>query len=478
MTEKIRKPATILLLLFCAVISAIIVPLFGLKAGTLLLGAIVILPFLFYCMYNPKIGFLITLTFSSTIFIIGRLLKTDFPLGSLIDVSFYFLLLGIFFKKVVNHEKLKSPFYNPITTLYLILFLYILFEVLNPNGTFKGWFLGFRSYTLYFIIFLVSLYVVDSLNFIKLFTKVFLTIAVLAALYALYQEFAGLPSFDLKYMTSSEERIGLNFIHGRWRKWSFLSDVGAFGLFMSYSGIVSLVLALGPFKIHNRIILVICGILMLWSMIYSGTRTAYAVVPLGLGLYVLMNITNKKALAFSIIASGILVVLIFGPFYGPTLTRIRSAFSPSDDPSMNLRDMNRQVIQPYIHSHPIGGGLNTTGAPGTELAPNHPLAGFPPDSTYLEVALEIGPIGLIIQMTLFLVILIVAIKNYYNSRNPTFRIFYLAFIAGMFAMHIAAYAKKSVTQLPLGIVLIGSYAVIYKMKELEYGALDTKQEKS
>ncbi|MCP6423416.1 hypothetical protein NL463_29335, partial [Klebsiella pneumoniae] len=65
--------------------------------------------------------------------------------------------------------------------------------------------------------------------------------------------------------------------------------------------------------------------------------------------------------------------------------------------------MNQKRIQPYILSHPIGGGLGATGVWGVRFAPYSFLANFPPDSGYVRVAVELGWIGLGIFCTLMFV---------------------------------------------------------------------------
>jgi putative inorganic carbon (hco3(-)) transporter len=71
--------------------------------------------------------------------------------------------------------------------------------------------------------------------------------------------------------------------------------------------------------------------------------------------------------------------VVFTPFFkGKTVERLRSAFELKENASLNVRDVNRKLIQPYIYAHPIGGGLATSGKPGEAYNPDHRLAGFPP----------------------------------------------------------------------------------------------------
>jgi hypothetical protein len=142
-----------------------------------------------------------------------------------------------------------------------------------------------------------------------------------------------------------------------------------------------------------------------------------------------MTINNRRTLIFMAGFILFFVVLIFGPFYSiNAVNRVRTSFKFSDDESMNVRDQNRKMIQPYIYSHPLGGGVATSGVLGLLYNPGHPLAGFPPDSGYLRAAIETGPIGLAYTLFMFFVMLQVGIRNYYASRSKKTRTIYVGHV--------------------------------------------------
>src|SRR5436190_20704998 len=129
------------------------------------------------------------------------------------------------------------------------------------------------------------------------------------------------------------------------RKYSFLSDPSSYGLFMAMGGLACLVLALGPFSGILRLFLLGCGMISLVAMSYSGTRTATAMVAAGIAMYILLTLRSRQTIMFTVAAVFIGGILFFGPFYGGTINRIRSTFSPSEDPSMVVRDIKRQRLQ-------------------------------------------------------------------------------------------------------------------------------------
>jgi len=56
-----------------------------------------------------------------------------------------------------------------------------------------------------------------------------------------------------------------------------------------------------------------------------------------------------------------------------------TAFSGSEDPSMNIRLRNRELIRFYIQSNPVGYGLGGTGYLGNKYTPNTFIGTFATD---------------------------------------------------------------------------------------------------
>ena len=131
---------------------------------------------------------------------------------------------------------------------------------------------------------------------------------------------------------------------------------------------------------------------------------------------------------------------------------------------MNVRDINRAGVQSYIRNHPFGGGVFTTGAEGANNSVGHPMAGFPTDSGYLQTALEIGWIGLIIELLFYFMVLRSGVLNFYRSKDPTLKILYAAYISSFFALCIANYAQNfTMTQKPTIIIVFAIFTIMPNM---------------
>lgn len=346
---------------------------------------------------------------------------------------------------------------------------YNLLQAFNPNSlSIQGWLVGLRGVFTGFLFVMISLYAFSSKKFTIVFTKFWLLLALLTAIYALKQEYFGLYEFEKSWLYSDPKVLGLSTVAGRIRKWSILADVSSFGIFMAFSGLACCILAFGPFKLRNKIILLISGFLIFYAMVFSLTRTAYAMVPVGFALYFLMNINNKKILFASIGFCIFGIILIFGPFYSGPLSRIRSTFRPTEDGSYLVRENNRSFIQPYIYKHPFGGGPMSVGIPGEKYHPGHTLAGFPPDNFYLRTALEYGWIGLFLFLTLYSTVMVLGIKGFYQVRDPTIKILYAAYVTCLFSLSIANFAQVAHGQPPLSFIVGSIYALMYRLKEFDY----------
>jgi cell division protein FtsW (lipid II flippase) len=229
--------------------------------------------------------------------------------------------------------------------------------------------------------------------------------------------------------------------------------------------LLTLILGFSVKKFSRKAMLLVSSTFMFLAMAYSGTRTAYSVIPAGVILFVLMTITRRNTLIFACFFLAVFVVIIWGPIYGnPTINRIRSTFEFSEEASMKVRDINRKNIQPYIYTHPIGGGLATSGMQGLEYNPAHYLAGFPPDSGFLRTAVETGWIGLALQCLLYFIIIQSGVRVFYQSNDKKIKMYALAITIPLFCFIVAQYAQVSIGQIPGCFVFYPGLAMIARLK--------------
>jgi len=188
-------------------------------------------------------------------------------------------------------------------------------------------------------------------------------------------------------------------------------------------------------------------------------------LSMGVVLYILMSIEKKITLFFSLIFALGFLFIMFGPIYGnATINRLRSTFELSTEKSMEVRDNNRKRIQPFIHSHPLGGGLGTSGG---NAVPGHPLSDFPSDSGLLRSAIEYGWLGLLIQCFLYFIILQQGALAYYRSSYNVYQVYYLAATVGIFGYIVAQYAQVAIGMVPGSFLFYGLLSIIIRLRQME-----------
>jgi len=441
------------------------------KVGTIVGSLIIILlcgvMLILSMMKDYKIG--IYTIFLMCVFMpfFNRMMGTHIQYGVMLDalaVLTFVIMLFRMNEPNSNWHLLKSP----ITYLYITIVVYQLLQLFNPNAvSFLGWGVAMRGNTS-FLLFFVFFNLFVSFQQIKNFTYVWIGLAAIIAFYGIYQEAFGLNSKEMAWVYADPIRIKLLLIWGQMRKFSLLSDPSIFGLFMAFSGLACLALMLGPFSVLQRILYGVLASAMFIAMSFSGTRTAIAMVVVGIALYMLITLRNRKTFFGMIAVALVGLVILFGPFYGGTLSRIRTTFKVGEDASMSVRDYKRLRFQEYIQDHPFGGGLNTMGANGLKYSAGHYLAdGTDPDSGYLLTALELGWLGLIIGLAFFFAVMLKGINNYFALDDPLLKTLTLAYIVPFFALSLAHFTQDAMFQKPVYLIVIATYALMLRLPSFD-----------
>jgi O-antigen ligase/polysaccharide polymerase Wzy-like membrane protein len=443
----------------------------GFKTGIFFVAGIIGLSLSIIALFFPAFGFYYVIILTFFLFDIKRMIDVDIPLGTLIDILILITFIGIVIRKLAKKEAFWKNCDHILVYAYLISFLYSVIEIFNPNaGSGELVLIIFRRYLTLQIFLYCSIQLFPDIASINRFFMIFFGLATLAAMYGCYQEWFGYPKYELDYIFSSQLLVGLYSLdNGNFRKFSFLSDPTSFGILMAAMALISIVM-LRSTKGNVKKIAVITGLtFFLLSMGYSGTRTAYAIFVAGIVLFILMTLTNRNTLIFAALSFIAFVVIIFGPIYGnATINRIRTTFEFSEDASYQVRDINRHSIQPYLQSHPIGGGIGSTGVLNMEQNSDHPLAGFPTDSGFLRAALELGWIGLIIHCALYFMVLQQGVRTYYGSKNRYIKTVVLACTVAIFCYVVAHYAQIAIGPLPGSFLFYSMIAIIIRLKQIEH----------
>ncbi len=423
--------------------------------------------------YNYIWGFYLLIVLGVFMFYIQRTAPTNFPLGVVYDFTIVLLCLLMLASKSKYED--WSLLLNPVTWGLLVLLVYQLAEVFNPMGTVTAWAVSLRK-NVSLILYILCMQVLLLPGGLRKLTNLWIWMGVIVALYGIYQEFFGLSDAEWKWIYSDPERFKIYFVWGYMRKFSFLSDPSSYGIYMAFTGLGCMVFAFREKQHGRKAFMALLAVVIFVAMSFSGTRTAYAMAGIGLGFYCLLTIRSPRTLGITVAIASIGVVLFFGPFYGWQINRIRSAFNPTEDASMGVRDQKRLYYQPFVQQNPMGGGVYTTAYYGVMYAPGHEFAGFDPDSGYLETAMESGWIGLWLLLGFVFVVVSRGVDHYFSIRDPLLKTYVLAYLIPFFALSVAHFAQNAMYAKPVDFMVIVTLAFITQAPLLDGRVLHTEPE--
>jgi len=172
---------------------------------------------------------------------------------------------------------------------------------------------------------------------------------------------------------------------------------------------------------------------------------------------------KKQTRIYAALGLFLLLVVIKLPYYGnATLNRFRSSFEGKNDDSYLVREINRKRIQPYILTHPIGGGLGTTNNAGMKWNPGHALAGFQTDNGHLKTALEMGWIGLLITLILLLMVLKTGVHEFFRTKDAWQKGVIAACTGSLFAFLLGDLAQEGLGEFTNIVIFYPCVAIVLR----------------
>lgn len=439
------------------------------KFSFVLVGGVIGIALAVVSALNFRIGYYIYITVSFVIHVPERMAKTEIPVGVVMDIFLFLILAGAIFDKKTK-EPSNIPYYkDPLLLILYVYTAYLLIQCFNPNMfSIQGWLIYIRVYIRNFLFLFMTMKVLSNWQQIYGFFKFWLALSTAAALYGCLQQAVGLLPFERAYIAMNPDRFKTVMIQGHARIFSFMADPAAFGVLMACGVIICIILLTASQQIisfQRKSLLLFIIVVQLLALGFSGTRTAYVMLPVGLLLFFMVNLQNRNTLIAAVLFGFAMLAILFGPFYSsPTIIRFRTAFMGSQDESLNLRDVNRHNVQPYMYTHPIGGGVMTVGDAGVSYNPGHRLAGVQPDSGYLRAVLELGWIGLIIVCLYTYMGIHYAIRNYFREKVELNRLLLIGIAAVMYAIIVAQYAQEAAGLVESSIFLNAILGITIRVK--------------
>ena len=466
-TELLRNPIVAGIVMVATVVLG-----YAMALGGFMTAAVVIaIPILFYSFYRlilkPEIG----LTFALIInfFIIGISRYIPVKLGYLMDITLISTYIALFFHYYDKKIDLK-PVNNDLTYLAIIWFSYVILEMFNPEALNKtAWFASMRGIGLYMVLVIPLVqFLYNQPRHLDRFLKIWGIISIIASTKAWMQLNIGVDRWEQKWL---DEVGGItHLLWGNLRAFSFFSDAGQFGAAQGQIGIVAMIMFFYEKRFKQRMFWLVVFLTGYYGMSSSGTRGAIFVPFAGGALYLLI----KKNVRVILIGS-IFLVMIYS-FFRYTIIgnssyqvyRMRSAFTPDDVASFQVRLKNQAIFESYLKTRPFGGGIGHAGSRAITYTGETFLSSVATDSWFVLIWAECGIVGLYIH--LFVLGFFTGKGLYiamFQIKNKDLEIKITALLCGVFGILVASYGNAVLGQFPTGLLVYMSMAYVFMAPTLD-----------
>ncbi|WP_316810254.1 O-antigen ligase family protein [Pedobacter heparinus] len=421
---------------------------------------------------NPKSILFLSLIYAFIVKLFTRQLNLDLPADIIaLSLPLFGLFLTIFKPSSQDWEGLRSDLFYIILAWFIICIL----EVFNPAGaSVDGWLREIVPVALIpLLIVTLSLLALRTNKDLNKFLIVIIGLSTAAALYGAKQLHFGLSTGDQRFLDQGGSITHL--LWGRLRVFSIYSEAAQFGSSQAHIGLLSLILALGPFNKKIKILLFICSALMFYGMLISGTRGAFFAVISG-GLIAIL--LSKK---FKVLFLGGIVGICFVCFLKFTtigngnynIYRFRSALNP-DDPSLNVRFNSQKLLRDYMDSRPLGGGLGVIGYYGMKYNSDKFLSKVQPDSYWVKIWAMTGIVGFVIWFGMMTFILGKCCGIVWKIEDEALRVKGIAITSGIGGILFCSYGNEIMNTIPSSIIIYMSWVLVYKMPKIDRDIRENK----
>jgi putative inorganic carbon (HCO3(-)) transporter len=442
----------------------------GLALFSLFLGLLLLIVFI----TDPETAFYFFLFVAFWIYFFRScFFHGDLLVGVPYDIIAVLTFFGLMISKPDFRSRFKSFYKIPVVQyFFIVIFCFNLLETFNPGTRGQSEIIPIaRKFMDFFVAFFGAYMLIDTTEKVRKFSNILLFAAGTSALYGCIQEWHGYYSWDLEQIMSDPHAFALLFVNGELRKYGSMADPSEYGLLMAACTLYFFILGIFEKNKGMRAWYLIGAFFMFLAVGYSGTRTAYATLVVGLAFFILLNFQRPAVRGLSILAVGAFLLLMYGPGESSApIRRFRTTFQGSKDESYKVRVEARAYIQPFILSHPFGGGLGTTNGSSRDKDNDHsgnPLTGFQTDGSYVLKATETGYVGLILVCILYFQIMFIGIKGYFRARDPVIKVYYSACLSAIFSLYVGEYTQNAVGGVSDSLFYFPAIAIMLNLKSMD-----------
>lgn len=409
-------------------------------------------------------------------------------LPSGIPTSFYNEMLEILLLVVAIIDARKTPHFERTANLMLYTLImwcgFCTLEVLNDTCglgiNVPAWYQGARmmAYQLLYAFLVYTIYI-DNPKVLIQYLYIWAILSLFSAFYTWKQVHIGFSPAEDNWIHNIANHTHILQGGTLIRYFSTYNDAATFGI-----GIASTAVAFLIFGITNKIkklqyLFLITGVLCLWAMFQSGTRTAIACVGAGIFTYVFLSRSIKIAIPVTLFFGLAFFVLAFTNIGqgNQQIRRMRSAFDQKDA-SANVRTINQETMRKYMKDAPwgIGLGLNQNNVPANNKYTL--MSGIPPDSEYVFIWIHTGRIGI----TLFIITMLMMLGGacwivMFRIKSPSLQGIGAGFCCAFVSMQLGGYGNQVLMQFPNCVLFYGGLTIVYVLPymEKEWAAYEAKE---
>jgi hypothetical protein len=349
----------------------------------------------------------------------------------------------------------------------IICFLEVFNDTCSLGINVGAWFVGFRliAFQLFYFILIFSIYI-NSPEVLTKYLKIWACLSLFSVYWTFKQKYIGMNPYE-------NARIhawgSTHFVNGIIRYWSTFNDAANYGCNAAATSVAFLLFGLTSKFTKERIFYIIVGLLVLWGMFQSGTRTAIAGFFAGLMVYVVLSKSVKMTIPiilFGIISFCLLAFTNIGQ--GNTqIRRMRSAFNKSDA-SANVRDINKATMAKYLKEAPWGIGISIRSG---DVPANNKyviLSNIAPDSEYVYMWIHTGKIGVsVFTLSMFLMLAGGCWIVLFRLKNKSLIGVGAGLCCAFASIQVGGYMNQVLYQYPNGLIFFGGLAIVYVLPYLE-----------
>ena len=401
-------------------------------------------------------------------FSFNQLLPSGLPISAYNEI-FEILLIMI---ALIDVRK-DYPWGRSMNLMSFAIFIWVLLcavEVFNDTCglgiNVAAWFTGFRltAFQLVYFILIFSIYI-NSPEILTKYLKIWACLALFSVYWTFKQKYIGMNPYENARISEG----GTHVVSGIIRYWSTFNDAASYGCNAAATSVAFILIGLTSKIRKERIFYILVGILVLWGMFQSGTRTAVACFFAGLMVYVVLSKSVKFAvpiILFGIFSFCFLAFTNIGDGNNQ-IRRMRSVFN-KNDASANVRDINKATMAKYLKEAPwgIGIGIGDDDVPARNKY--KVMSVIAPDSEYVYIWIHTGIIG----VTIFIICILLMLTGacwivFFRIKNTSLRGIGAAFCCAFVAMQVGGYGNQVLFQYPNGLLFFGGLAIVYLLPYFE-----------